>query len=65
MDEKRLEENYDIIRKYLVTLHDDGDDDSLYVRFAEMINHYRDKQMSYDAFMETMNRINNDNSRKS
>jgi hypothetical protein len=33
----RSEESIKLLREHLVSLHDDGDDDSLFVRFGELL----------------------------
>lgn len=38
LDPKRLKESEELLRKHLVRFADDGDDDSLFVRFLEILN---------------------------
>ena len=63
--DKRSEESYDLIRKHLVTLADDGDADSLWCRFHEIINRYRDLEMSseatWDSFVDSYEKKEDDN----
>lgn len=39
---ERFEENYNLIRKYLVKCHTDKDGDSLFCRFSELMQHVED-----------------------
>lgn len=42
LSKERKEESFDLICKELVKSHQDKDDDSLYIRFCEIIQDYRE-----------------------
>jgi len=45
----RSEESIKLLREHLVKLHEDGDGDSLSVRFSELLNRVRDMECSMEA----------------
>jgi hypothetical protein len=54
MKKERFEESRQLIREHLVTLHDDGDSDSLFVRASEMFNHREEIQNKIDRYQEAV-----------
>ncbi len=46
---KRSEENIRLIKEYLITIADDGDENSLSVRFSELISRVRDMEIEGEA----------------
>ena len=50
ISKKRIEESRQLLRKHLVTLHDDGDENSLYVRFSEIMHHIEDQDMRIQSW---------------
>ena len=45
----RSEESIKLLREHLVKLHEDGDGDSLCVRFSELLNRVVDMECSMEA----------------
>jgi hypothetical protein len=45
----RSEQSIKLLREHLVTLHEDGDGDSLSVRFSELLNRVVDMECSMEA----------------
>lgn len=42
ISKERIAENVELLRTFLIPHHDDGDDNSMYVRFAEIMDNYYD-----------------------
>ena len=62
---ERIAENVELLRTFLIHHHDDGDDNSLYVRFSEIMSNYGDLTWRLDLYEETTKAIKefkNDNS---
>lgn len=47
---ERIEESYALISGFLVKSHTDKDDNSLFVRFNELMQHMRDTQLHLDGW---------------
>lgn len=59
LDPKRLKESEDLLRRHLVTLHDDGDDDSLFVRFGEFMREMERLQENDASWQRVCDAIGN------
>jgi hypothetical protein len=51
---RRSEESIRLIREHLVHHHDDGDNDSLFVRFNEILQRVESLECSLDATWKTL-----------
>lgn len=59
LDPKRLKESEDLLRRHLVTFADDGDDDSLFVRFGEFMLEMERLRDNDDAWKRVCDAIGN------
>lgn len=55
LQKERFEESAQLIREHLVTLHDDGDNDSLFVRMGEILNYIEDLKWDIGSSERCMN----------
>ncbi len=59
LTKERMAESVELIAKYLVKQHDDGDINSLYVRFHEITNSYEeltDTIKTWEIFVNALTR---------
>lgn len=54
---ERVTENVELLRPFLIHHHDDEDDNSLYVRFSEVMSNYGDLTWRLDLYEETAKAI--------
>ena len=57
LPKERIAENVELLRTFLIRQHDDGDNDSLYVRFAEIMSNYGDMNWRLDLYDTTTKAI--------
>ena len=54
---ERIAESVELLRTFLIHHHDDGDDNSLYVRFSEIMANYEDLIWRLDLYDKTTKAI--------
>lgn len=50
ISEVRLNENKELLRSHLIPLHEDKDNNSLYVRFAEILDYMESLKFKNDLY---------------